>query len=101
MTQGNLKEEFPDYPEDTLPTIPAGFVPTHWHNDACPSWERGDLKLFIDYPDAHKATRAEFEGDLSERFSLMLMTDSGSVDLAYSDDWSEILAAIAAQESTP
>lgn len=95
----DIAVEFPDYPVASLPEIPAGFVASHWHNDACPSWERGDLKLFIDYPD-HNAR--EIKDPLCPRFSLQRRDEAGRDNdiVVDTDDWNEMLAFIAA-EPTP
>ena len=85
----DITVEFPGYPVDTLPAIPAGFVATHWHNDACPSWQRGNLRLFVDYPDPDAR-----EID-APRFSLQRDDDDGVTVILDSDDWSAILDAIA------
>lgn len=53
MTHPLMAKEFPDFDQATLPTIPAGFEDTSWHNDACPSFQHEGLglHLFIDYAD--------------------------------------------------
>jgi len=90
----DIAKEFPDYPVASLPEIPAGFEPSHWHNDACPSWTRGDLALFIDYP--RDVVRNEFD---TPRFSLQRANDDGADVILDTDKWSEIVEAIAAQDA--
>lgn len=88
----DIAKEFPDYPVASLPEIPAGFVPSHWHNDACPSWSRGDLVLFIDYPNP-----ADRDFDDGTRFSLQRSTGAGANVIVDTDDWTTVLAFIAAE----
>ena len=47
-----LAREFPDYPADSLPTIPAGFVDRSWRNETLPSFihEESGVVLWCDYP---------------------------------------------------
>lgn len=88
----DIAKEFPDYPVASLPEIPAGFVASHWHNDACPSWERGYLKLFIDYPDAPERD----DDRVGARFSLQTISKLGDADeILQTDDWQEIVDNIA------
>jgi len=88
----DIAKEFPDYPVASLPEIPAGFVPSHWHNDACPSWGRNDLRLFVDYPDP-----ADRDMDDGTRFSLQRESDAGVSVIVDTDDWNTVLAFIAAE----
>lgn len=92
---GTLAYEFPDYDASTLPTIPPGFEPAHWHNEACPHWERAVddgsspyLSLWIDFPDpAHR----EVAGP---RYLLLwnsAPTNDRSLCLEHTDDWAAIL----------
>lgn len=88
--------EFPDYPLADMPTMPAGFVDTSWHNDTCPSFHNAALRLtiWIDYVDVEKREFPENEG----RFSIVRTDEDGAtiegVDEP-TDDWSVILATIA------
>lgn len=86
--------EFPDYPLDSLPEIPAGFTDTSWHNDTCPSFgdEEFNLVVFIDYPDA-----AMREYPQAPRFTL----NKGEDHLLSGDDWQAILARIAEVRAAP
>ena len=86
-----LAKEFPDFDVTTLPTIPVGFVDSSWHNDACPSFTKGDLHLFVDYADK---TLSEWPD--SPRYSLLRNVGSNATELCHSDNWSDILAAIEA-----
>jgi len=60
LARGLLMDEFPDFDVSTLPPIPESWIPTHWHNDCCPSWLAAGninqplgyyMRVFVDYPD--------------------------------------------------
>lgn len=98
------KQEFPDFDLDIA--IPEGFEDVSWVNDTCPSFQHKelDLLLFVDYADPSKR---EHEDTL--RFSLIttedgMLTDARD-DLAYTDDFAEVLAKLeerkAARNPTP
>jgi hypothetical protein len=94
---GTLAYEFPDYDATTLPELPEGFEPSHWHNDACPSWvnEARNLRLFIDWPNFEDR---DWEGP---RYSLQTNMDEGDYsghEIAASDSWDEILPLIKADK---
>jgi hypothetical protein len=38
-----LRREFPDFPLESLPEIPADWDDQSWHNDACPSFEANPM----------------------------------------------------------
>lgn len=80
--------EFPAYPANTLPALPAGFEDTSWHNNASPSARRGNLELFVDWPDA-----ADREWDTGNRFILLRADDPDCV-IAETNNWDDMLAAI-------
>ncbi len=83
--------EFPDFDVSTLPTIPVGFDDSSWHNDACPSFTKGDLTLFVDYAEP---TMRECGPD-APRFALVRHTSDGAmVTVASTDEWARMLAAI-------
>jgi len=94
-TWDKVEAAFPDYPVASLPALPAGFVDSSWHNDACPSMTPTDesLVVFVDYPD-------EAERELSgvKRFSVQTLIDdtAGPHELINTDDWAEVLATIQA-----
>lgn len=48
-TTRTFTTEFPDYPAEDMPALPDGWVDTSWHNDACPSFTKGRVKMHIDY----------------------------------------------------
>jgi len=90
---GDIEFEFADYDQSTLPVIPAGFRPTHWHNDICPSWQLGHLRLWIDYADD---SMREFP--CSYRYTLQFLSDpddaSESTTLIHTSDWTAVMAVI-------
>lgn len=97
---GTLAHEFPDFDAATLPEIPPGFVPAHWHNEVCPHWQFGEdpktanLELWIDYADPQQR---ESVGE--PRFLLQWFPDpaegSRCWTIEHTDDWNLIMAALA------
>src|SRR5262245_34813590 len=93
------QHEFPRFPRDAIPGMPRGFVDVSWHNDTCPSFARGDihedenaLTIWVDYPD-----RSEREYQHGNRYALVrgIYGAEARTVLCTSDDWGDILAAIA------
>ena len=96
-----FRMEFPDFPVEDMPQIPAGFEDWSWHNDACPSFtdESRRLRLWIDYREPEKRDLAG-----AHRFMLTRLTSERDPDeyedvLTESDDYSEILEAIASHST--
>lgn len=83
------KEEFPDF--DHMPDIPENWTDISWHNDTCPSFECGKLRIFVDYEDE---SLREFA---CTRFSVINETDDATEQMIVldSDDWSEVLKFVA------
>ena len=101
------QREFPDYPADGMPALPASWSDTSWHNDSAPSFLISDrLLIWIDYPDAALSEFADARRDgTCKRFVLSRMVDGQHVDtgddaLGQSDSWHEILQMVAKLEST-
>jgi hypothetical protein len=89
---GTLAHEFPDYPADSLPAIPADWEPQHWHNDACPSWNAGrGMSVYVDYADQEMR---ECGGD--NRYCVLQESmDDCSPDCWLStDSWTDVLAFV-------
>lgn len=97
------QREFPDFPPEDMPAIPAGWEDASWHNETCPSFHIGEsLRVFIDYADPAKSEYPEERrsGHL-QRFSLHPLEDGQVSDkpvIIWTDDWSELLAAVAQQQ---
>jgi hypothetical protein len=97
--------EFPSFPLDSMPDVPAHWEDSSWHNDACPSFIIHDsLAVFVDYPDAKDSDFPEWRasGEM-KRFSLAPMVDrmhittdeceaKGLAANFQTDDWNELLA---------
>lgn len=84
--------EFPDFPPEAMPAIPAGWKDQSWHNDACPCFNTGKGTLvYVDYADAE--TR-EFPD--CERFTVIADPEvhNHNETLFSSDDWAAILAHV-------
>ena len=83
------KKEFPDYPVNTMPEIPAGFIDTSWHNDMCPSfeWEHAHLSLWVDFPDPE--TR-----DLGPDVARYVLIHNGLDVLLATNSWDEMVSMI-------
>lgn len=85
--------EFPDYPVDSLPARPEGWVDMSWHNDACPCFGTGDVVVFCDFP--NEADR-EYPG--LPRFQVNLNPETGKDGTLFaSDDWNAVLAFVSAR----
>ena len=97
-------EEFPDFGEMDV-AIPPGFADRSYRNETCPCFIDDDagLFLFIDYADPQAREFPE-----TPRFHLVegtrhpvygLQRDDANVEVALTDDWSEILAALEARSN--
>lgn len=90
----NLRNAFPDYPVDSLPSIPPAWPDVSWRNDVCPSFQvaehgpegaRRFVHLFVDYAD--EGAR-EMPG--GKRFSVLSDMPDGTVkDAGTFDDFDE------------
>jgi hypothetical protein len=80
------QDQFPDFTD--MPDIPADWEDTSWHNDTCPSFEVGAVRVFIDY--ANPVER-EIIGDYP-RFSVI---DHDQNTIVATDDWATVLATVA------
>lgn len=88
---------FPDFPASDLPAIPAAWLDTSWHNDACPSFEVisagpgdatapfGRIRVWVNYA---ASDRREFTGQ--PRFAVAA-EGVDSLDLLQTDDWQSVL----------
>lgn len=75
------REEFPDFPPESMPDL-LGWTDRSWRNDACPCFSRGDLLLWVNYPDP---SMREFPD--SARFILEAVDDEGAhVETLYEGD---------------
>ena len=75
-------------------TIPDWLAPSHWHNDACPSWRAeiagGSVSIFVDYADA-----AAREFPETPRYVVLLaLGDHSGEEYAATDNWAEAVAAL-------
>ena len=84
---------FPDMPE-VADLLARGFIDQSWHNDTCPGFERGQIKVWIEHPNADQRENPE-------RYCVDRLDDDGisyGDSLLYiGDSWSEALAIIDAQ----
>jgi hypothetical protein len=91
----NFREEFDDFPESDMPTLPAAFVDSSWHNNTCPTFNLGkDYSLWINYADS-----AQREFPEMQRFGVEFLPDDKddpSEWLHWGNDLDEALAQIAA-----
>lgn len=92
--------EFPDYPLDSLPHMPAHWEDTSWHNDASPSYRISDrLMVFVDYADASKR-EFSLPDQTAPRFVLLPLEDGQHIQaeaVAHGDEFTEILASAIAE----
>ena len=92
----NWQTAFPDYPATEMVGVPDGFIDTSWENDICPSFTSDvlGLTIWVDYPHAADREYPEWA-----RFRVTPQ-DHGvetSGEGLEADDWSEVLAFIAAR----
>ena len=89
------RTEFPDYPPESMPAIPAGWIDTSWHNDTCPSFQVGENgpQVYVDYLNP---ARREIEG--CPRFTVIVYdeNDEQMPPLLETDDWSAVLQLLGA-----
>lgn len=95
-----MANEFPTFDQSTLPTIPAHWQDSSWHNDVCPSFlaagnfDGSNARVFIDYVKPEDREYPEYE-----RYAVTFDDGSGmSCGDVVSDNWREILEAVAAWE---
>lgn len=84
--------QFPDYPFNDLPLeVLTDFQDTSWHNDTCPSFRKGNVIVWVDWPDPRE--REDFEG---HRFIVCRLDNDGCLTeeepLLETDDWNAVLA---------
>jgi hypothetical protein len=98
-----FREEFPDFPVNDMPPLPAGFEDSSWHNDACPSMTNNVLRLhiFIDYADPAKRDPSPNED--CPRFIVQPLDADGCLmpdaeELLATDKWDDVLDLIARKE---
>ena len=89
----NIASQFPDYPIASLPAL-WDWEDVSWHNDTCPSFRKGDLLVWVDWPDPRE--REDFDG---RRFILCRLDADGclpvdNATILETDDWAEVLALL-------
>lgn len=87
----NIASQFPDYPLDSLPAM-WEWEDMSWHNDVCPSFRKGNLLVWVDWPDPRE--RENYDG---RRFTLCRLDPNTGLPAENSviletDDWTEVLA---------
>jgi hypothetical protein len=92
-----LSREFPDYPLETLPLIPASWSDLSWHNDACPFFLiTGAMGVFVDFADpTMRDYFIDGSNDIGGRFIVVQMDDGQHTEgasLLETDDWQAVLA---------
>lgn len=82
------KTEFPDF--DAMPDIPENWNDISWHNDSCPSFECGKVRIFVDYekPESREVATPFRYGVTTDD------NDGNGVSLLDSDDWTEVLTFV-------
>lgn len=100
-----LQREFKDFDLATLPAIPWTWQESSWHNDACPSFTIGDtlgsgegIQVFVDYHDPQQSEFPELRvnGGFRRFNAQSINSDGDRADIASSNDWNDILAAVIA-----
>jgi hypothetical protein len=86
-----ITTEFPEYELSTLPTIPSHWKDISWHNDVCPSWQAGNMQVFIDFEQQEAR-----EYDIDDRFRVC---DADDHELLFSsNNWETVLSFVSALE---
>lgn len=89
----NVTTEFRDYDIATLPAIPNYWQDVSWHNDTCPSWQIGELLIYIDYEKLD-----DREMGIEERYRV---SDYETVDLYLAtNDWQTVLDYVQAHNDS-
>lgn len=89
------QQEFPTFPPETMPAIPASWSDLSWHNDACPFFLiSASLGVWVDFVDPEDS---DFGPAREGRFGLVPMIDGqypadGAEPLLVTDDWAAVLA---------
>lgn len=96
MTQ-QWQSEFPQFPADDMPTIPAEWHDVSWCNDACPCFEiitgaDGDsnyqsMKVWVEESDPAKREVCN-----SKRFTVCYERDSDCYTALETDDWNQVVS---------
>lgn len=88
--------EFPDFPPETMPRLPACLSDASWHNSVCPSFvcDALGVTVWVDYLDP---ARREFIADNSPRYVAQDQRDgieTGAPDLYQGDSLPDLLSAL-------
>lgn len=93
------RKEFPGYPADAMPAIPAEWIDVSWHNDTCPRFnimtdEAGSnfthMYIWIEYPNPNEREM----GPDSPRFIVWVYNEASSTDqvLLTTNEWADVIA---------
>ena len=90
----SCKGEFPHFPELDF-KLPEGFEDDSCHQDVCPCFTKGNLRLWVDYPNPQDRETQELK-----RFSLVLEDsyDEDTVELISTESIDEVYRAIKKHE---
>jgi len=88
-----IQNAFPDYPVDSLPLIPPGWLDTSWCNDTSPSVQCHPYHCWIDYPDD-----ADREVPGGHQYIVCLLDEEGCLaneqPVLETDDWEAVLRLV-------
>ena len=89
--------EFPDFPAADMPQMPEGFVDQSWHNETCPGFDNEalGLKIWVDYLDPEMRELQGFHRFTLVAIDAEFQTIEGHAHNMTSDNWDEILKAVA------
>lgn len=96
----NWKKEFPAFAESDMPAIPAGWIDSSWHNDACPSFvvmAAGDGDTNYEFARVWIAESDPAQREFHEvpRFQVSYENGELAVHVGLTtDDWQEVLAYV-------
>jgi hypothetical protein len=105
----SYRTEFPDFPPETMPVIPAGFLDQSYHQDLCPNFVNPQIHLVIwvdfadrnvrEYVHSHRFTVNCCDED-GVAFDLQF-GDPGNGQLLRTDDWQAVLDLVEAERAHP
>lgn len=95
--------EFPDFPADAMPAIPAGFTDRSWRNEPCPCFihEATGVVLWIDYPEpasreVPELPRFRAQACMDRHAEAGWQLGGSEVDLCESEEWEAIASRLPA-----
>lgn len=83
---------FSDFAPSSLPAIPSNWTDSSWINNACPSFDCGNLTVFVDYEHPNQRECTDICG---ARYSVHNNASDFTDVVFESDDWDAVLEFVA------